>query len=69
MSEIPIAPMGRVIKNAGAERVSEEAKEELTKVLEEIGTEISEDAIKIANHTGRKTVKARDIAIASKLKF
>ena len=41
MSEIPKAPIARIIKESGAERVSEDAKAELAEALEEIARNIS----------------------------
>jgi len=64
--ELATAPMHRICKKAGAERVSEEAADELAKVLEEVGLKIANEAIDYAMHAGRKTVKARDIEIAAR---
>jgi len=67
MTIIPFAPIERVIRNAGAQRVSESAGMALTEILEEYGLEISREAIKLAEHAGRKTVKAEDINLAKEM--
>jgi histone H3/H4 len=64
MTIIPVASVGRVIREAGAERISESASEELTRILEEYGMKISNQAIALARHAGRKTVKEDDIKMA-----
>lgn len=64
---IPFAPIERLVRTAGAQRVSESAGIALTEILEEYGLEISREAIKLAEHAGRKTVKAEDIKLAKEM--
>lgn len=64
MTIIPYAPVERLIRSAGADRVSETAGVALAEILEQYGLEIAEEAIVLAKHAKRKTVKAEDIQLA-----
>ena len=66
MSEIPKAPIARIIKEAGAERVSEDAKAELAAYVEEVARDVAKEAAQVAKIAKRKTIKADDIKLAIK---
>lgn len=61
MSSIPIAAGDRILRKAGAERVSKDAAELFVELLEDIGVEIGREAVDMSVHAGRKTVKLADI--------
>ncbi|KYK31004.1 MAG: histone family protein [Theionarchaea archaeon] len=66
---LPLASVDKLIRKAGAHRVSEGAAKELAVHLEETAIEVAREAITLANHAGRKTVKAEDISLAQKRIF
>lgn len=59
------ARVERLIRDAGAFRVSAEAISSLNEVLTNKGLKISKFAVEICNNSGRKTVKGDDIKLAS----
>ena len=62
---LPNAPVERIIRNAGAERVSKEAVEELKQAVEDLGEEIALDASELADHADRNTIKKQDVELAT----
>ena len=63
---LPLAAMEKILKKCGAERVSDKAKTALKNTVEDIAEDITGQAVKLAAHAGRKTVKAGDIKLASR---
>ena len=61
-TNLPLAPIERIIKETTNMLVSESAAEELRKVLTDIAEELSLDAAELASFANRKTIKDRDIA-------
>ncbi len=64
MAGLPLLALENLMKEKGAIRVSEDAKEELKKILEEYLLDLSSKASKIASHSGRKTINSGDLLIA-----
>lgn len=66
MRSIPLASMEKIMKICGAERVSDDAKLALRTILEEVADEITQNAVKLSRHAGRRTVMESDIKLASR---
>jgi len=54
MAILPVAPVSRLIREAGAKRVSEGARDALAEILESYGMEVAEEAVEWANHAKRR---------------
>lgn len=65
-SELGLSAMYRILKKAGADRVSDESAEELRRVIEEIALSIAKSAVEMSEHAGRKTVRGDDVKLAAK---
>jgi histone H3/H4 len=66
MVEIPLATVDRLMRKAGAKRVSEDAAQAMAEIIEERALVIAASAIKLAEHAGRRTVRDVDIRLATK---
>jgi histone H3/H4 len=65
MAGFASARVEKIIREAGAQRVSADAIDRLNEILTEYGTGVAKYAIDIARHSGRKTIKETDIKLAA----
>ncbi|RLJ09969.1 MAG: histone [Candidatus Aenigmatarchaeota archaeon] len=63
---LPLKTVERILREAGAVRVSRSASQELAAFLERFVSKLSKEAFEIAEHSGRKTVTDSDILLARK---
>ena len=63
---LPLAAMEKILKQSGANRVSDKAKVALKNTMEDLAEVIATKAVNLAKHAGRVTVKASDIKLAAK---
>ncbi|MHA1993893.1 MAG: histone [Candidatus Hodarchaeales archaeon] len=65
MAGFASARVEKLIRNAGARRVSADAISRLNEVLTDYGMSLAKYAVEIARHSGRKTVKENDVKLAA----
>ena len=65
MAELPTAAVVRIAKNNGADRVGADASQALVDLSEKYLAKLVREAAKLAEHAGRKTLKAEDIEMAA----
>jgi len=66
MTEIPKAPITRIVKNAGAERISKDAEEKIVEAVETYTANIAAAIIDVAKNAGRKTIQPDDVEVVLK---
>lgn len=66
LSELPKAPVARLMKRTGATRISGGAVDAMNEAMEDYGLSLASKAKAYANHAGRKTITAEDIKLALK---
>ncbi len=63
-AELPLAPIDRLVRKAGAGRVSAEAATALRNILQDVAVQVGKVAVEFAKHAKRKTVVEDDIKLA-----
>jgi len=63
---LSLSPIERLMRKAGAERVSPEAVQYMAETLEEVAKELAQKAATVARHAKRKTITAEDIRLVTK---
>jgi len=68
MAVLPLKAIERLLRKAGAKRVSKGASVEFAKYLEEFAGEIASEAAELAKHSGRQTVTEQDVLMVRKIR-
>ncbi|MEM3791483.1 MAG: NFYB/HAP3 family transcription factor subunit [Candidatus Micrarchaeaceae archaeon] len=55
----------KILKNAGAEKVSPEACEELARIIDIYSYSIAKRAVRLCKHAKRRTLRREDIKVAA----
>lgn len=61
---LPYAPLGVLIQEATGKRVAKEAKIAAAQILDEVTEQIVHKAQLLAEHSGRKTIRGKDILLS-----
>ncbi len=61
---LPLAPLERLLRKAGAKRVSKGAVKEFSNRLADYVIRLSAEAATLAKHAGRKTIIESDVKMA-----
>ncbi len=63
---LPLAPLERLLRKAGAKRVSKSALVEFSHVIADYAHNLSAETAVLAKHAGRKTIIGADVRLAKK---
>ncbi len=66
MTGLPLATVERIMRTAGADRISNDAVKSAADRAEELINTLTKEAVVLSKHAGRKTVTSEDIELASK---
>lgn len=66
MTEIPKAPITRIVKSEGAERISKDAEEKIVEAVEAYTKKLATAVIDMAKHADRKTIQVDDVEVTLK---
>jgi len=64
--ELPLAPFERILRKAGSKRVSKSAARAFAEVMADYVYTLSEEAVVLARHAGRKTITDVDVRMAKR---
>ena len=68
MNELPLAPLKRIMKKNGVERISKEGLKAYEEAVGEYANKLAQESYKTIEHTGKKTVTESDIEFILSLK-